>query len=64
MSRFVTDVLNDDPLLTTSEVAAMYGVTAKTVKRWALAGQLPRAVKTLGGHWRFRRSEIEADLNA
>lgn len=62
MSRFVTDVLNDDPLLTRADVAALYGVEPRTVTRWAKAGLLP-SIKTLGGHYRFRRSAIEACLN-
>jgi excisionase family DNA binding protein len=62
VSRFVTDVLNDDPLLTSVEVAALFRVDPKTVTRWAKAGRLP-FVKTPGGHARFRRSAVEALLN-
>jgi excisionase family DNA binding protein len=62
MSRFVTDVLNDDPLLTTGEVAALFRVDPKTVARWVLAGRLS-AIKTPGGKLRFRSSEIEPLLN-
>jgi excisionase family DNA binding protein len=62
VSRFVTDVLNDDPLLTSVEVAALFRVDPKTVTRWAKAGRLP-FVKTPGGHVRFRRSAVEALLN-
>ncbi len=62
MEHFVTDVLNDDPLLTPAEVAAMFRVDPKTVTRWAAAERLP-SIKTLGGHRRFRRSDVEALLN-
>lgn len=45
-------------LLTPAEVAAMFRVNPKTVTRWARAGKIS-AIKTLGGHRRFRASEIE-----
>lgn len=48
-----------EQLLTPAEVAAMFRVSSKTVTRWARAGKLT-AVRTLGGHRRFRRAEIEA----
>lgn len=46
-----------DPLLTPSEVAQLFRVNPKTVTRWARAGKLT-AIRTLGGHRRFRASEI------
>ncbi len=52
---------DDDELLTPSEVAAMFRVNPKTVTRWARSGKIS-AIRTLGGHRRFRRSEIEAKL--
>jgi excisionase family DNA binding protein len=45
-------------LLTPSEVAQMLRVNPKTVTRWAKTGKLP-AIKTIGGHRRFRRSDVE-----
>ena len=51
-----------EPLLTPSEVAAMFRVDPKTVTRWAKAGKLS-AVRTLGGHRRFRESEVLALLD-
>jgi excisionase family DNA binding protein len=51
----------DDALLLPSEVAAMFHVDAKTVTRWARAGKLS-SIRTLGGHRRFRESEIRAYL--
>lgn len=62
MSRMVTDVLNDDPLLTSGEVAEMFRVDPKTVTRWVLAGRVS-AIKTPGGKLRFRWSVIEPLLN-
>jgi len=46
-------------LLTPAEVAKMFRVDPKTVTRWAKAGKLT-AIRTLGGHRRFRRSEVQA----
>jgi excisionase family DNA binding protein len=53
---------DDDTLLTPSEVAAMFRVNPKTVTRWARAGKIS-AVRTLGGHRRFRASEIRHFLD-
>ncbi|MFM8237012.1 MAG: BldC family transcriptional regulator [Actinomycetota bacterium] len=47
----------DDALLTPGEVAAIFGVNPKTVTRWERAGRL-RAIRTLGGHRRFRAGEV------
>jgi excisionase family DNA binding protein len=46
-------------LLTPSEVARLFRVNAKTVSRWARAGKLT-SIRTIGGHRRFRRNEVEA----
>ena len=50
-------------LLTPSEVAQLFRVDPKTVTRWAKAGKLT-AVKTLGGHRRYKESEVRALLNS
>ena len=50
-----------EQLLTPSEVAAMFRVNPKTVTRWARAGKLT-AIRTLGGHRRFKASEIRRCL--
>ena len=47
----------ENELLTPAEVAIMFRVNPKTVTRWARAGKIS-AVRTLGGHRRFRASEI------
>ena len=44
-------------LLTPREVAVMFRVDPKTVTRWARAGRLS-AIRTIGGHRRFRASEV------
>lgn len=46
-----------DPLLTPGEVAGLFRVDPKTVTRWAKAGKLT-AIRTLGGHRRYRSSEV------
>ena len=48
-------------LLTPAEVAELFRVNPKTVTRWARAGKIS-AVRTLGGHRRFRASEIRRFL--
>ncbi|MGC5627575.1 BldC family transcriptional regulator [Georgenia sp. Z1344] len=52
------DATPTDDLMTPAEVAACFRVDPKTVTRWANAGKLA-AVRTLGGHRRFRRDEVE-----
>ena len=46
-----------EPLLTPAEVAAMFRVDPKTVTSWAKAGKLS-SIRTLGGHRRYRESEV------
>ncbi|MPZ95905.1 MAG: BldC family transcriptional regulator [Propionibacteriales bacterium] len=52
---------DSEPLLTPAEVAAMFRVDPKTVTRWAKAGKLS-SIRTLGGHRRYRESEVRALL--
>jgi len=54
---------NQEVLLTPSEVAALFRVDPKTVTRWAKAGKLT-AIRTLGGHRRYRQSEVLGLLKA
>ena len=51
----------DEPLLTPGQVASMFNVKVITVTRWADAGQL-KAIRTSGGHRRYRESEVRALL--
>ena len=50
-----------EALLTPAEVAAMFRVDPKTVTRWAKSGKIT-AIRTLGGHRRFRSREISRFL--
>lgn len=50
-----------DTLMTPAEVAALFRVDPKTVTRWAVAGKL-QSFRTLGGHRRYRSSEVHALL--
>jgi excisionase family DNA binding protein len=55
------DMPPPEQLLTPSEVAALFRVNPKTVTRWARAGKIT-AIRTLGGHRRFKASEISRCL--
>ncbi|MEY2397841.1 MAG: hypothetical protein QOJ00_1015 [Actinomycetota bacterium] len=48
----------ESDLLTPAEVATMFRVSPKTVTRWARSGKLT-ALRTLGGHRRFRATEVK-----
>jgi excisionase family DNA binding protein len=53
--------MEQEVLLTPSEVAALFRVDPKTVTRWAKAGKLT-SIRTLGGHRRFKESEVKSLL--
>ena len=59
MSKFVPR--DEERLLTPSEVSVLFRVDPKTVTRWAKAGKLS-SVRTLGGHRRYKESEVRALL--
>lgn len=52
-----------DELLTSAEVAALFGVDRRTVVLWAKRGRLP-ALRTPGGQHRFRADEIDRLLKS
>lgn len=54
---------NNERLLTSAEVAALFRVDAKTVTRWAASGRIT-SIRTPGGHRRFRESEVRALLRS
>ena len=49
--------------MTPAEVAVIFRVDPKTVTRWAKAGKLT-SIRTLGGHRRYKDSEVKALLNS
>lgn len=50
-----------DRLLTRTEVADLFRVHPVTVTRWEQAGGID-SIRTLGGHRRYRESEVHALL--
>jgi excisionase family DNA binding protein len=44
-------------LLRSSDVAALFHVSSRTVANWASAGRL-RSVRTAGGQWRFPADDV------
>jgi excisionase family DNA binding protein len=50
---------DETTLLRPGEVAAVFGVNAKTVARWARAG-LIRSIRTPGGHMRIYAADVRA----
>jgi excisionase family DNA binding protein len=54
---------DQEVLLTPAEVASLFRVDPKTVTRWAKSGKLT-SIRTLGGHRRYKESEVKALLSA
>ena len=52
-----------EKLLTPAEVASLFRVDPKTVTRWAKAGKIS-SIRTLGGHRRYRESEVRQLLGS
>jgi excisionase family DNA binding protein len=48
---------DDDVILTLGEIADLFAVSTRTIRRWADAGRLP-SFRTLGGWRRFRWGDI------
>ena len=49
---------HDDELVAIGVAALLVGVSVDTLRRWERDGRLT-AVRTLGGHRRYRRADIE-----
>ena len=47
----------EEQLLSTGDVAEIYGVTANTVLRWCKEGLID-SIQTIGGHYRIPRSAV------
>jgi predicted site-specific integrase-resolvase len=56
-----TRTTDAEPLLTPAEVATMIRDDPKTVTRWPKPGKLT-SILTLGGHRRYRESEVRSLL--
>lgn len=54
--------VSSDDLLTTSQAAHEANVSMITIRRAVEAGKL-HPLRTPGGHFRFRRSDLEAMMN-
>ncbi|NMM91973.1 DNA-binding protein [Rhodococcus sp. SRB_17] len=52
-----------EELLTSGQVAVLFRVDPKTVSRWARAGKIG-SLTTLGGHRRYRSTEVHSLLRA
>jgi excisionase family DNA binding protein len=52
---------DDDTVLTLGEVAKVFAVSPRTIRRWSDAGMLP-AFRTVGGWRRFRWGDIRRTL--
>ncbi len=57
----VSPIPETEHLMTPGEVAVLFRVDPKTVTRWAKAGKLT-SIRTLGGHRRYRSSEVRSLL--
>jgi excisionase family DNA binding protein len=53
------NTVGEETLLRPGEVAAMFGVNAKTVARWAKEGRI-RYLRTPGGHMRIYAEDVRA----
>jgi excisionase family DNA binding protein len=62
VGRALKQVPESEVLLKPAEVAKLFRVDPKTVTRWAKSGKLT-AIRTLGGHRRYRKSEVDSLLN-
>jgi excisionase family DNA binding protein len=52
----------EEELITSGDVARRLGVTPRAVGRWVARGMITPAVTTPGGRYRFRWSEVTAQL--
>lgn len=52
----------EEPLLSTGELAKRMGASARAVSRWAKEGKIPYVLRTPGGEYRFKWSDVVAHL--
>lgn len=61
----VEALAGSEPLMLPAEIAALFRVDPRTVARWSKSSPPRiRPVFTLGGHYRFRRADVEAMLGS
>ena len=58
MAKIINKITNEKKYYTTHEVANLVGVTSTTIIKWIKDGKI-FAYKTLGGHRRIGRSDID-----
>lgn len=63
MPTLTTTPADAPTLLTPTEAAQMLAVNPKTLARWSGANKI-HAVRTLGGHRRYRLEDVNAILHA
>lgn len=59
MATSVSPHPGSESLMTSAEVGAVFGVSARAVREWGEARKLTVS-RTLGGHRRYRESEVLA----
>lgn len=57
-AELIAKVMRDGQLLTTGEVAELFGVDPKTPARWDREGKLPAMQVARGGHRRWRSETV------
>ncbi len=50
------------PLVTTTQLAAAYGVDPSAIRRWVESKKVTPAIITPGGHYRFDPEAVEREL--
>jgi len=53
-----------DKLIPDTEVAEAYGISTKSVMRWAESGRIPRPVVRRNKFVRWSQNEVQADIQA
>lgn len=54
----------DNRMMSVQDLAAMLGVPTATVYRWRTRGEGPRGHRLVGGHVRYRASDVEEWLES
>jgi excisionase family DNA binding protein len=62
-SQDAPSITGGSAFLSRGEVARLFGVSVSTVTRWARTGLVP-AVRTPGGHYRFRADDMRRAARA